>query len=211
MVEQANHFPDRQVRARPAGDRQVGGRPDPVPKAVEKTLLTPGLRWQIPALALGGGRQSAPRFSTQMLMQGGCYRPDAVHGLSSPHLPAVRPILHVPSSSTPATGLVNLYQITADRGRNEAPGWPRHRSLSGWANESRRLKMRVTDARLIRLRDSCQARGLGHVGIDAVGAVLTVVSFPIGLHYGSKRSTKRCLCRRSSNACDAAAGRTAEN
>ena len=50
--------------------------------------------------------------------------------------------------------------------------------------------MRVTGARLIRLRDSCQFEAW--VTLESVhsGPVLAVVSFPTGLHYGGKRWTK---------------------
>ena len=73
------------------------------PRAVEKTLLTPGLRCQIRALALERGttvhHNSRPRCRCKV---GATARMRSTARL--PHLPAVTPILHVPSSSSPVTG-----------------------------------------------------------------------------------------------------------
>ena len=73
------------------------------PRAVEKTLLTPGLRCQIRALALERGttvrHDSRPRCRCKL---GTTARMRSTARL--PHLPAVTPILHVPISSIPVTG-----------------------------------------------------------------------------------------------------------
>jgi hypothetical protein len=72
------------------------------PKAVERTLLTPGLLCQIRALALERGttvrHDSRPRCRC-MVRATARMRSTA----RLPHLPTVRPILHGPSSSSPAT------------------------------------------------------------------------------------------------------------
>lgn len=72
------------------------------PKAIEKTLLTPGLRCRTHALVFERGttvhHDSRPRCRSKV---------DATARMRStaqlPHLPAVGPILHVPSSRSPAT------------------------------------------------------------------------------------------------------------
>jgi hypothetical protein len=54
------------------------------PKAVEKTLRTPGLRCQIRVLAIERGDNSPPRFSTKMQIQGRYHRPAVVPGQAAP-------------------------------------------------------------------------------------------------------------------------------
>ena len=70
--------------------------------------------------------------------------------------------------------------------------------------------MRVTDARLIRLRDSCQLEAWVTLESMQSDPFLLWYRFPLDYITAVSARTKRCLCRRPSNACDGA-GRTAEN